>query len=71
MPIWVALGEQDVSAPAVGIERLVRRAPDVEFRRYQADHFTVFTPPLGEQIAKDQTQFLIEKGLLSSAEASR
>lgn len=64
MPVWVVMGEQDISVPAVGIHRLVRRAPDVEFRRFEADHFGVCAAPMGEQIAKDQTQFIIRKGLL-------
>lgn len=70
MPVWVALGDQDISAPPVGIHRLVKRSPDVELRRYQADHFTVFTEPLGAQIARDQTQFLIDKGLLRACGAT-
>lgn len=64
MPVWVALAEQDVTVPAVGIHRFVQCAPDVQFRRYEADHFGVFAPPLSEQIAEEQTRYLIEKGLL-------
>ena len=68
MPVWVGMGVRDTSVPAVGILRLVRRAPDVQFRRYDADHFSVLTAPIGPQIAAAQARFLVEKGLVSSAD---
>ncbi|WP_293307719.1 alpha/beta fold hydrolase [Mycolicibacterium sp.] len=64
MPVFVGMGDRDISVPAKGIHRLVDRAPDATLKRYDADHFTVFAPPLQEQIIADQVGFLRERGFL-------
>jgi pimeloyl-ACP methyl ester carboxylesterase len=63
-PLWVGLGERDVTTHNPAVECLADRAPRGELHRYDADHFEVFTRPLAEQIAADQVQFLKSSGVL-------
>ena len=63
-PLWVGLGERDVSVHLPAVERLAERAPRGELHRYDADHFDPFLGDLPERIAEDQVAFLTREGLL-------
>ncbi len=63
-PLWVGLGERDVSVHNPAVERLAERAPRGELHRYDADHFDPFTGELPARIAADQVTFLSANGLL-------
>ncbi len=63
-PVWIGLGEQDITAPAPGIHRIVREAPRAELHRYDLDHFNGFVPGTIERIAADQVDFLRRNQLL-------
>jgi pimeloyl-ACP methyl ester carboxylesterase len=64
MPLWVGLGEQDVSVSAGAVERLAERAPQGELHRYPYDHFGAFLGDGPERVAGDQIDFLRRKELL-------
>ena len=64
MPVWVGEGERDITVSPKGIRKLIDRAPDATLLRYDADHFTVFVPPVLDQIIADQLAFLRERHLL-------
>ncbi|WP_205697413.1 alpha/beta hydrolase [Conexibacter sp. SYSU D00693] len=64
VPLFVALGEQDVSVHNAAIERLAKRAPQAELHRYPYDHFDVLLPEGAGRIAADQVAFLRGRGLL-------
>ena len=64
MPVWVGEGERDITVSPKGIRKLIGRAPDATLRSYDADHFTVFVPPVLDQIIADQLAFLRERHLL-------
>jgi dienelactone hydrolase len=57
-PLLVCLGEQDRMAPRRPAERLARRAPRAELRRYPINHFGGFSGAGFEQVATDQAGFL-------------
>jgi uncharacterized protein len=63
-PVWVGLGEQDVTTHNPAVERLAERAPRGELHRYSGDHFAVFARPLADEIAADQVAFLRSTGVL-------
>jgi uncharacterized protein len=63
-PLWVGLGERDVSVHNPAVERLAERAPRGELHRYDADHFDPFVGDLPGRIAADQVAFLAANGLL-------
>jgi len=63
-PLWVGLGERDISVHKPAVERLAARAPHGELHRYDADHFDGFLGDLPAQIAGDQVAFLTREGLL-------
>jgi pimeloyl-ACP methyl ester carboxylesterase len=63
-PVWVGLGERDITTHNPAVERLARKAPGGELHRYDADHFSVFGRPLAPQIAADQVAFLRTAGLI-------
>lgn len=63
-PLWVGLGERDVTAHAPSVERLATRAPKGELHRYDGDHFATMTRPLADDIAADQVRFLRANGVL-------
>lgn len=63
-PLWVGLGERDISVHGPAVERLAARAPRGELHRYPADHFDVFLGDLPARIAGDQVAFLVRNGLL-------
>ncbi len=63
MPLWVGLGERDVTVPGRAVERLAARAPRGTLARYPYDHFG---PLIGEapgRVAADQVAFLRAHGL--------
>jgi uncharacterized protein len=66
-PLWVSLGERDVSAPSKAIERLAERAPCAELHRYPFDHFDALAGESLERVAGDQVAFLRKSGLISAA----
>ena len=63
-PLWVGLGERDISVHGPAVERLAERAPRGELHRYDADHFDGFTGDLRDRIAEDQVAFLRREGLV-------
>jgi hypothetical protein len=64
MPLWVGLGERDVSVPRAGVERLAARAPRGVLARYPYDHFEPFLGDAPARIAADQVAFLRDCGLV-------
>lgn len=66
VPIWIALGERDVSAPRQGIEQLAKRAPHAELHRYDHDHFDPFVGAEPAKLAAGQVDFLRRNGLLAA-----
>jgi pimeloyl-ACP methyl ester carboxylesterase len=64
MPLWVGLGERDVSVPRAGVERLAARAPQGTLARYPHDHFGFFLGDAPARIAADQVAFLRAHGLV-------
>jgi uncharacterized protein len=67
MPLWLGLGERDVSVSGRAIERLAARAPAAELQRYPYDHFGAFLGDAPERVAGDQVGFLRRRGVLSGA----
>ncbi len=57
-PLWVGLGERDITVAAAAVERLADRAPRGELQRYPYDHFEPLTGAGPERIASDQLAFL-------------
>jgi dienelactone hydrolase len=64
-PLWVGLGERDVSVSKRAVERLAARAPKGELHRYPYDHFGAFTDDGVQRVAADQVEFLSRQGLLA------
>jgi pimeloyl-ACP methyl ester carboxylesterase len=63
-PLWVGLGERDVSVSRRAVERLAERAPEAELHRYPYDHFGAFLGDGPELVATDQAGFLRRHALL-------
>lgn len=63
MPVWVGVGDRDVSVPRAAAERLAERAPRGELTAYPYDHFDVVTGEAAERVAADQAAFLRRHGL--------
>lgn len=63
-PLWVGIGERDITVHGPAVERLAERAPRGELHRYDADHFDPFVGELPGRIAADQVAFLRAAGLL-------
>jgi pimeloyl-ACP methyl ester carboxylesterase len=63
-PLWVGLGEHDVSVSRRAVEKLAARAPRAELHRYPYDHFGAFLGDGPERVAGDQVDFLRRQGLL-------
>ena len=57
-PVWVGLGERDVSVSAKAVVRLAERAPRGELHRYAVDHFDPFAGEGPQAIAAEQAAFL-------------
>ncbi len=66
MPLWVGLGELDVSVSARAVKRLAERAPQGELHRYPYDHFGAFVGDGPARVAGDQIEFLSRCGLLAA-----
>ncbi|HXP28459.1 MAG TPA: alpha/beta hydrolase, partial [Solirubrobacteraceae bacterium] len=66
-PLWVGLGERDVSVSRRAVQRLAARAPQGELHRYPYDHFGAFIGEGPERVATDQVDFLRRHGLLADA----
>lgn len=66
-PVWLGLGERDVSVSKKAIERFAACAASAELRCYPYDHFGGFLDDGPELIAADQIDFLRRTGLLSPA----
>lgn len=64
MPVWVGVGERDISVSRKAIDKFVSRAPDAGLHVYDGDHFTVFLPPVADRIIADQVAFLRSRGLV-------
>lgn len=58
MPLWVGMGERDITTAGSSVERLAETAPFGELHRYNVDHFGVFHPQNARKIAGDQVEFL-------------
>lgn len=63
-PLWVGLGERDVSVSRRAVERLAARAAQAELHRYPYDHFEAFIGGGPERVAGDQVDFLRRRQLL-------
>ena len=66
-PVWLGLGEQDVSVSARAIEAFAARAPKAELQRYPYDHFGAFLGDGPDRVAGAQIDFLARQGLLAGA----
>ncbi len=69
MPVWVGMGERDVTVHAPAVERLARDAPRGELHRYPYDHFEPLEPAGAARIAPDMVAFLAAHGLAPAASA--
>ena len=69
-PVWVGLGERDVSVSAKAVVRLAERAPRGELHRYPYDHFDPFVGEGPQRIAADQAAFLERTVLAGEAAAT-
>jgi len=63
-PLWVGLGEHDISVSGKAVERLAARAPKGELHRYPYDHWQPHLGDAPHRIAADQIDFLQRCGLL-------
>lgn len=57
-PLWVGIGERDITVDGDAAARLAARAPRGEAHRYPMEHFEALVPPGAERIAADQLEFL-------------
>jgi dienelactone hydrolase len=65
-PLWLGLGEQDVSVSRSAIERLAQRARRAELKRYPYDHFGAFLDDAPQRVVGQQIDFLRRNALLSA-----
>ena len=63
-PLWLAVGDHDITVSAKAIERLADRAPEAELHRYPYDHWQPYLTDAPARIAADQIDFLHRQGLL-------
>ncbi|MCW2749352.1 MAG: alpha/beta hydrolase [Aeromicrobium sp.] len=63
MPVWVGLGERDITVSRKAIERLAAKASRAELHRYDVDHFEPFYGKDPATIAADQADWLSRTGL--------
>jgi dienelactone hydrolase len=68
-PIWVSIGDRDVSAPAKPIERMAKRAPRAELHRYPFDHFDALVGENLARVADDQVVFLRKSAVIRGLES--
>lgn len=65
MPVWVGLGESDISVSAPAIRRFAAKAAGAELHTYPVDHFGPFADPaMTARIADDQARFLSQRHLV-------
>ena len=57
-PLWVGLGERDISVAGKSVQRLAARAPRGELYRYPYDHWEPCVGDAPARIAADQIDFL-------------
>lgn len=69
-PVWVGLGERDVSVDNRAVERFAARAPRAELHRYDVDHFEPFHGDDPARIAADQAAWLSRTFALRAAAAA-
>jgi uncharacterized protein len=63
-PLWVGLGERDISVDGAAAVKLAERAPRGELHRYPFDHFDAFVGDEHvDRVAGDQIAFLERVGL--------
>jgi dienelactone hydrolase len=65
-PLWVGLGERDISVAGRSVQRLAARAPHGELHRYPYDHWEPCVGDAPPRIAADQIDFLGRHGLLGA-----
>src|SRR5947208_1686359 len=65
-PLWVGLGEQDISVSGKALQRLAARAPKAELQRYPFDHWQPCVGDAPARIAADQIAFLRRHDLLGA-----
>ncbi|HEV7423543.1 MAG TPA: alpha/beta hydrolase [Mycobacterium sp.] len=58
-PTLIQMGERDISATRGPIEKFARRAPLVELRRYDLDHWQPFEFASAAEVAGDQADWLL------------
>jgi dienelactone hydrolase len=63
-PLWVGLGDHDITVHRGSVERLARRAPNGVLQRYPYDHWEPFKDQTPELIIKDQLDFLAKTDLI-------
>jgi uncharacterized protein len=63
-PLWVGLGERDISVSGKAAVRLAARAPRGELHRYPYDHWEPYLGDAPARIAADQIAFLQRCNLL-------
>jgi pimeloyl-ACP methyl ester carboxylesterase len=64
-PLWVGLGERDITVDRKSVERFAARAPHGELHRYPYDHFEPFYGDAPKRIAADQVEFLRRQVLVT------
>ena len=64
-PLWVGLGERDISVSGKAVARLAARAPKGELHRYPYNHWEPYLGDAPDRIAADQIAFLRRCGLLA------
>jgi pimeloyl-ACP methyl ester carboxylesterase len=69
-PLWVGIGERDITVSPKAAAKLARKAPRGELHRYDADHFDPFVGDLPARIAADQVGFLQRSGFAARATAN-
>jgi pimeloyl-ACP methyl ester carboxylesterase len=69
-PLWVGVGERDISVHKQSAITLSERAPKGELHRYDYDHFEPFYGDGPARVAADQVEFLRRAGLAPSVVAT-
>jgi dienelactone hydrolase len=64
-PMWVGLGENDISVSGKAVARVAARAAKAELHRYPYDHWQPYLGDAPNRIVADQIDFLRRQGLLS------
>jgi uncharacterized protein len=65
-PLWLGLGERDITVSAKAIARIAARAPKAELHRYPYDHWQPYIDDAPERIGSDQVDFLRRQGILGA-----